>query len=288
MPISELLPPRAPVNRQVLEQLSHQQLMEIAIQLYREASLTVQACAQNHAPAKLTDRARAISCGLLVRLGKYMLAVDTLVTHQDSCADVLMAINRCMIESAVNVTYLLHVDTPEVYEDFVKKGLGPEREYHDLVRQNIAERGGVMTPMEDRILQSILRVIERSGMKIEDVPVKHQEWGVNMREKIKEIGWDGMYVPYRISSHAVHGSWLDVLMRHLVYSDEGFSVEWTLGFTDSRLLNSSAQLNLKAAGYYAGRWFEAEDRNVVFERLEPLIDDLEAVSHATELAVQRD
>ena len=36
---------------------------------------------------------------------------------------------------------LMHVDTPEVYEDYVKKGLGPEREYHDLVQQNIAERG---------------------------------------------------------------------------------------------------------------------------------------------------
>jgi hypothetical protein len=93
--------------------------------LYREASLTIQACAQNHAPAKLTDRSRAICCGLLARLGKYMLAVDTLVTHQDSCADVLIAINRCMFESAVNVTYLLHVDRPEVYEDFVKKGLVP-------------------------------------------------------------------------------------------------------------------------------------------------------------------
>jgi hypothetical protein len=34
-----------------------------------------------------------------------------------------------------------------------------------------------MTPMEDRILQSILRVIERSGVRIEDVPVKHQEVG---------------------------------------------------------------------------------------------------------------
>jgi hypothetical protein len=205
MPISELLPPRVAVNREVLEKLSDQELMQVSIQLYREASLTIQACAQNHAPAKLTDRSRAICCGLLVRLGKYMLAVDTLVTHQDSCADVLMAINRCMFESAVNVTYLLHVDTPEVYEDFVKKGLGPEREYHDLVQQNIAQRGGVMTPMEDRILQSILRVIERSGVQIEDVPVKHQEWGVNMREKIKEIGWDGMYVTYRIGSHAVHG-----------------------------------------------------------------------------------
>jgi hypothetical protein len=50
-----------------------------------------------------------------------------------------------------------------------------------------------------------------------------------MREKIKEIGWDGMYVPYRIGSHVVHGSWVDILMRHLVYSDEGFSVEWSLG-----------------------------------------------------------
>ncbi|MGH9239991.1 MAG: hypothetical protein ACRD3G_18265 [Vicinamibacterales bacterium] len=107
MPISELLPPRVPVNREVLEKLSDHALMQVAIQLYREASLTIQACAQNHAPAKLTDGSRAICCGLLVRLAKYMLAVDTLVTHQESCADVLMAINRCMFESAVNMTYLL-------------------------------------------------------------------------------------------------------------------------------------------------------------------------------------
>jgi hypothetical protein len=76
-------------------------------------------------------------------------------------------------------------------------------------------------------------------------------------------------------------------MQHLVYSDEGFSVEWSFGFTDNRLLNSSARLNLEATGYYAGKWFEEADRDAVFERLEPLIDDLEAVSHATELAVQR-
>jgi hypothetical protein len=72
--------------------------MQVAIQLYREASVAIQACAQNHAPAKLTDRSRAVCCGLLVRLGKYRLAVDTLVTHQDSCTDVLMAINRGDVE----------------------------------------------------------------------------------------------------------------------------------------------------------------------------------------------
>lgn len=55
------------------------------------------------------------------------------------------------------------------------KGLGPVREYHDLVQSNIAERGGVAAPMEDRILQSILRVIQQTGMTINDVPVKHQD-----------------------------------------------------------------------------------------------------------------
>jgi hypothetical protein len=46
--------------------------------------------------------------------------------------------------------------------------------------------------MEGRILASIVRVIARSGTTIEDIPVKHQEWGVNMRDKIKAIGWEGM------------------------------------------------------------------------------------------------
>jgi hypothetical protein len=124
-------------------------------------------------------------------------------------------------------------------------------------------------------------------MKIDEIPVRHQDWGVNMRDKIRAIGWDGMYVPYRLGSHAVHGSWADVLMRRLVYSEEGFGGEWSLGFTDSRLLNALARLNLEAAGYYAGKWFEEADREAVFERLNRLIEHLEAVSHATELAVQR-
>jgi len=160
-------------------------------------------------------------------------------------------------------------------------------EYHDLVQKNITDRGGVMTPMEDRILSSILRVIKQSGVRIEDVPAKHQDWAVNMRVRIQDIGWDGMYVPYRVGSHAVHGSWADVVMRHLVYHDDGFAIQWSLGSTDGRLLSSPAQLNLDATGYYVAKWFTGDDRNAATERLMPLIEDLEAVSHAAELAVQR-
>lgn len=288
MPIENLLPQRSEFNRAGLDGLSDRELLEVALGLYREASHAIQACAQNHHPEKLTDRPRAICCGLLVRITKYMLAVDTLATHLAESADVLMALNRCMLESCVNITYLLTVDTPAVFDEFVKKGLGPEREYYDSVQANIESAGGIRTPMEDRILESILRTVTRSGLTINEVPVRHQDWGPSMRDKISAIEWGGMYVGYRQWSHAVHGSWADVLMRHLTYSDDGFTVQWSLGFTDSRLLNASAEVSLGAAGHYANKWFEDEDRTAVFDRLGLLIDDLRAVSHATELAVQRD
>jgi hypothetical protein len=108
-----------------------------------------------------------------------------------------------------------------------------------------------------------------------------------MRERIAAIGWDGAYVPYRGGSHAVHGTWADVLMRHIVYAENGFSVQWSLGVTDSRLQNPTARINLKATIRYVRRWFEEEEQVAVDERIGVLIDDLEAVSLATESAKHR-
>jgi hypothetical protein len=44
----------------------------------------------------------------------------------------------------------------------------------------------VITPIEGRILKSILRIIQLSAVKLEDVPQKHQDWAINMRERIKD------------------------------------------------------------------------------------------------------
>ena len=78
MPISELLPPRVPVNREVLEKLPDQELLHVAMQLYREASLRIQACAQNHAPAKLTDRSQnparrsVYNCNVILKVRRHV------------------------------------------------------------------------------------------------------------------------------------------------------------------------------------------------------------------------
>ncbi len=88
--------------------------------------------------------------------------------------------------------------------------------------------------MEDRMLASIERVFEHTGLGVEDVPVGHRDWGGNMREKMKTIGSDGLYAGYRLWSHAVHGTWAVVLMRHVEYDRtdsclSGSSVRATAG-----------------------------------------------------------
>ena len=66
-------------------------------------------------------------------------------------------------------------------------------------------------------------------------------------------------------------------MRHLKWSEDGFTVEWSLGFTDSRLLNATARLNLEACAYYVIEWLAEEEQKPVLERIDALIDDLEVV-----------
>lgn len=285
--MAESLPPRVVMAVDGLDRLSFDQLTALALNLYRESAGIIRACARNHEPAKLTDRSQAICCGLLVRLVKYMLCADVVASSLHQSADVLMAINRCMLESAVNVMFLLVKDAPEVYEDFVKKGLGPEREFHDFIQENVAATGRA-TPMEERMLASIVRVFEHSGVRLEDVPTRHQEWGGNMRSKMEELEWVGLYIGYRTWSHAVHGTWADVVMRHLVYEPDGFELEWMLGSTDSRLFNATAKLNLEAAARYADKWFSEVDKERLFPRIADVIHDLEILSDATEGAIQRE
>ena len=218
----------------------------LCLDLYEESRLVIGEIARQHEPARITDRTRAIGCGILVRLDKFMLATATLVKAMGRCGEVLNSLNRCQMEGAINLQLLLQRDSPEAYQDFVVMSLGPEREFYDRITANIEAHAGVRTPMEDRMLASILRVCERSGLKIEDIPVKHQDWGGNMRAKMSESGWDGLYTAYRGASHSVHGTWVDMLMSHLEWSEEGFAVEPAFDVSDTRMLSPTARINLEA------------------------------------------
>ena len=287
--LSEKLPKAMNVADGPLALLNRRrEFTEVSLELYRETARVIRVVAQHHEPTRLKEMDRAICCGLLVRITKFMVGVGSLMAMYPRIGEVIQALNRCQMESAINILYLLKKNDPEVFSDFVKKSLGPEREFYDQVKSDVAEAGGVATPMAERILRSIERVFEQSGIKLEEVSAKHQEWGGNIRAKLKEVAWEQLYSGYRIGSHAVHGTWVDLLMRHVEYGgDEGYAAEPMFDISDSRLLNPVARINLEALAEYVRRGFSEDDAKLVFDRIEDLIKRSETVSMAFETWLQK-
>ena len=126
------------------------------------------------------------------------------------------ALNRSILETAVNLDFLVTTNDDAHFNNFVTLGLGPERELYETIQINIAARGGKALPIEQRMLSSIDDVCRISGVKIEDVERKHKEWAGNVRARLQAIGKGEHYTAtMRLPSHAVHGNWVDLYENRL-------------------------------------------------------------------------
>src|SRR5882724_4123492 len=131
---------------------------ELVFELYKEALSVVNLAAHlldDAANAKGGwPRNQAICAGLMIRITKFMLVVTQLSAKRDR-ADVVFALDRSILESAVNLEFLLTKNDDAVFDQFVKLSLGPERELYDTIQANIAERGGEVLAIEKRMMESI-------------------------------------------------------------------------------------------------------------------------------------
>ena len=101
--------------------------VSMAFDLYKEAR---QICSPVVSAAHVSydgnalrlERNQAICVGLLVRQSKLMLSVVKLSSGIEH-GETVQVLNRCIVESVVNVRYLLLKDSEEVYDRFVKSQL---------------------------------------------------------------------------------------------------------------------------------------------------------------------
>jgi hypothetical protein len=198
-----------------------EKINELVFELYKEAVTVVNLAAlllDEAANARGGwQRKQAICAGLIIRISKFMRVVTQLSAKRDR-ADVIFVLNRSILESAINLEFLLTKTDDGVFDQFVKFSLGPERELYDTIQANIAERGGEIWMIEKRMMESINNVCQASGVKIEEVKQKYGDWGGGLRERPKAVKKEEQYLGLqRISSHAVHGSWVDLCMHHLNY-----------------------------------------------------------------------
>jgi hypothetical protein len=256
---------------------SRSEAEQAAFELYREATIVVTVAShlyEANGPSKFAlNRNQAICVGLLIRIAKFMNVVLQLAsTH--SRGDVVLALNRCLTESALNLEFLVTTDSAKNYDEFVLFSLGPERELYDTIQENIQDRNGEVWPIEQRMLNSIERTCRVSGVRIDDVKVRNPDWGKNFRERLKQIGKEDWYLHVqRVASHAIHGSWVDLVLHHIDFdgSTELFAPDASWSAVDARLLTPIATIILVAARDYIEKHFgKHQDIGAVMQRIDDL------------------
>ena len=233
----------------------------VAFELYKEAVSVVNLTAHLLDEAASVKggwpRNQAICAGLMIRIFKFMLVV-TQLSADGNRAEVVSALNRSIMESAINLEFLVSKNDEKYFDQFVKFSLGPERELYDIIQANVAARGGEVQPIEQRMLESINDVCQASDVKIGEVNRKYGDWGGGVRERLKSLNKEARYVAMqRLPSHAVHGTWVDLYKNHLEHDSKinVFSPDPTFSWVDERYLGPIAVFVLEATKPYLERFF---------------------------------
>jgi Family of unknown function (DUF5677) len=251
---------------------------EVAFELYKETGVVVRVVAhlldEDAAAKGGWSRNQAICAGLMIRIYKFMLVVVQL-SAKGNRAEVVSALNRSIMESAVNLEFLVNKTDDKFFDQFVKFSLGPEKELYDVIQAEIAARSGKVLPIEERMLKSINNVCQASAVKIEDVDQKYGDWGGGIKERLKVLNKEELYLAVqRIPSHAVHGTWVDLIMNDLKHDSKTgvFCPRPEFSFVDAGLLGAPAIFALEATKPYLERFFSGiPESKLLLER----IDDLE-------------
>jgi len=112
----------------------------------------------------------------LVRLYKLISALlDQICQRRRETTFIL---SRLAFETIVNLAYLIEYGSPELFDEYIRYSLRQERRLYDRITANIAARGGIRLPIEDRMLASISAAAIKSGFAIVDLsPNEPKSWG---------------------------------------------------------------------------------------------------------------
>lgn len=285
-----LMPPAVKIS-DLDDRLGTDKFDAMAFELFKETASVLIVCASSYiAHAEQDDvsypRNQAICIGLLVRVVKFMRAILALISHGDHLGEVILALLRCLGESATSLRYLILKHDEALFEEFVRTALGPDRELYDFIKTNISKRNGQTLPVEERMLRSIDRTCRLSGMSIDDINGKHTQWGGGFRNRLTDLEIEAGYLFFqRLPSHAVHGTWSDLVLHHLEERPNGFAPRFETAPVDSRQLLPICLVILVAAKDYVEHYLQG--MAPLIKRISDLSERIWTVNEAHEKSYQR-
>lgn len=257
---------------------TEEEFTSLAVDLLREVTSHVCVAASLlPGDTRAWTRNQAVLGGLLVRLFKMLSAVlDQTCQHRRETTFVFV---RLAFECCVNVRYLIAEDSNSLYDSFVAYSLRHERKLFDRIHANIKTRGREPWPIEQRMLASIDRSADTSGISLENVTKESfAQWkNSTLFDRAQAIGWQEAYLFFVGGpSHAVHGNWQDLLEYHLEESENGFAPDLDWHQPRPQPLFAIGLLSLTVVADYL--------THLVGEDASPVIDDLNDLQGRLSLA----
>jgi uncharacterized protein DUF5677 len=215
---------------QLAEYASEEDFTGLAVELLVEVNsyVCVAACLLPVA-TRQWDRNQAIVAGNVVRLYKLISGLlDQTCQHRRETS-VIFA--RLAFEAIVNIAYLVEFSSPQLFDSYIRYSMKHERRLHDRIMQNVVARGGQEWPIERRMISSIERAAQESGVPLSEASASvPKNWGdKNLFERAKAVGFGEVYLTtFSGPSHSVHGNWMDLLEYHLDQTGSGYgpALDW--------------------------------------------------------------
>lgn len=188
--------------------------------------------------------------GLLNRCSRLMLAVLRLASSGKH-GEATKLLNRSIAETATVVRWLCRENTPEAFERYLAEGLKSELKLKDDIQKNITELGGSKLVVEDRMVRAVDEMVSLAGMTEPQVRAAKPLLDLASLYRKLSLPDTAYIVVQRLGSHAVHGTWPDLLFHYLEQEDGEFVLRDNDVPADDTELANAAMFVLEGAADFA-------------------------------------
>lgn len=196
----------------------------ILFEWYKYAAIVANyfACLHRDSPVirKVPHPHYATLVGMLNRCSRLMHS-NVALSHEGLFGETTAILDRCIFETSVLIVWLCRQRSNEAFDRYIAEGLKTELALKTKIVTNIEARGTGKLAIEHRMLDSIERCIQTSGLTAPQI--EDSKKLPNLASMIESLKKDRlMYiVGQKIGSHHVHGTWPSLLFHYLDRNDDG-------------------------------------------------------------------
>ena len=163
--------------------------------------------------ASMPAKNYAVLVGLINRCCRLMLA-NIELSHAGLFGETTAIIDRCIFESATKLAWLCANDQAR-FRQYMADGLKTELELRDNIKRNISARGTGPVRIEVRMLESIKRYVDSSGLTEDEI--RSERKLPDLATMIEALGQERLQyvVGQKIGSHHIHGNWPSLITHYL-------------------------------------------------------------------------